>query len=72
MSGGRALSILDIETGLEERFEAHGHCIHYAGITYRHSSGLGCCKCRTSTRVSVNRFGGWVLSNDDLDKKCES
>ncbi len=70
MSGGRALSILDIETGLEERYELKGHCIHYAVIPNRSSPGLGCCKCQIGTKVSVNEHGGWKTSNDDLDKEC--
>ncbi len=64
-----ALTILDIETGLEERYNLQGHDVRFVEWTDTWSK-LGCKTCLKSVVVSVNEFGGWMLSNEDLDKKC--
>ncbi len=69
MSGGRALSILDIEIGLEERFRQKGHDVRFVEWTATWSK-LGCKNCLKSVTVTVNKYGGWTPSNDDLDKEC--
>lgn len=69
MSGGKALSILDVERGLQERYELKGHDIRFVEWTATWSK-LGCSRCLKSVVVTVNRFGGWKPSNTDLDKEC--
>ena len=66
MSG--ALSILDIETGLEDRYEAKGHDVRYVEWTDKWSK-LGCRNCLKSVTVTFGH-GGWILSSRDLDKEC--
>ncbi len=63
-----ALTILDIETGLEERFGLQGHNVRYVEWTDAWSK-LGCKTCLKSVVVTVEG-SGWSLSNRDLDKEC--
>lgn len=63
------LNLTDIETALEERWEARAHNIRYiaAGGDW---SRLGCRNCGKSVKVTVNQYGGWRLSSRDLDNEC--
>ncbi len=63
-----AVSILDIETRFEDRYNAHGHNVRYVEWTDAWSK-LGCKTCLKSVVVTVEG-SGWSLSNRDLDKTC--
>ena len=69
MTGGGQLTPTEIDCGLQERYQQHGHNIVYVTI-FDTGSVLGCTRCHTQVIVTVGRYGGWQLTNNRMDMPC--